>query len=61
MKIIPLSIPTPFYIGDVNVYLVKEDPLTLIDCGPKTDDAETALREKLRRVGVEFPTSKELF
>ena len=36
MKIIPLSIPTPFYVGDVNVYLIKEDPLTLIDVGPKT-------------------------
>lgn len=54
MKIIPLAIPTPFYVGDVNVYLIKEDPLTLIDVGPKTLEAATALREKLRRNGVEF-------
>ena len=54
MKIIPLSIPTPFYVGDVNVYLIKEDPLTLIDVGPKTKEAADALREKLRRNGVEF-------
>jgi glyoxylase-like metal-dependent hydrolase (beta-lactamase superfamily II) len=52
MKIIPLSIPTPFYVGDVNVYLVKEDPLTLIDVGPKTPEAAAALREKLKRNGV---------
>jgi glyoxylase-like metal-dependent hydrolase (beta-lactamase superfamily II) len=54
MKIIPLAIPTPFYVGDVNVYLIREDPLTLIDVGPKTPDAATALREKLAANGVQF-------
>ncbi len=54
MKIIPLSIPTPFYVGDVNVYLVREDPLTLIDVGPKTDAAALALRSKLAAHGVSF-------
>jgi glyoxylase-like metal-dependent hydrolase (beta-lactamase superfamily II) len=52
MQIIPLAIPTPFYVGDVNVYLIKEDPLTLIDVGPKTDDAYRTLVEKLGRHGV---------
>ncbi|MDQ2747766.1 MAG: MBL fold metallo-hydrolase [Acidobacteriota bacterium] len=60
MKIIPLSIPTPFYIGDVNVYLIKEDPLTLIDVGPKTVEAETVLREKLNRHGVKFSDIKRI-
>jgi glyoxylase-like metal-dependent hydrolase (beta-lactamase superfamily II) len=54
MKIIPLSIPTPFYVGDVNVFLIKEDPLTLIDVGPKTPEAARVLREKLSREGVKF-------
>lgn len=54
MNIIPLSIPTPFYVGDVNVYLVKDDPLTLIDVGPKTPEAAKALREKLGQHGVKF-------
>jgi glyoxylase-like metal-dependent hydrolase (beta-lactamase superfamily II) len=54
MKIIPLSIPTPFYVGDVNVYLIKEDPLTLIDVGPKTPQAAAVLREKLARNGVQL-------
>ena len=54
MKIVPLSIPTPFYVGDVNVYLIKEEPLTLIDVGPKTKEASKVLREKLRRNGVDF-------
>ena len=54
MQIVPIAIPTPFYVGDVNVYLIKEDPLTLIDVGPKTDDAYHALVEKLGRVGVKL-------
>ena len=54
MEIIPLSIPTPFYVGDVNVYLIKSDPVTLIDVGPKTPHALAALTEKLKRNGVSF-------
>lgn len=54
MNIIQLSIPTPFYVGDVNVYLIKEDPLTLIDVGPKTKEAADSLRERLGRHGVKF-------
>jgi glyoxylase-like metal-dependent hydrolase (beta-lactamase superfamily II) len=54
MKIIPLSIPTPFYVGDVNVYLIREDPLTLIDVGPKTKEATDTLRKKLAAHGVKF-------
>src|SRR5205085_2692699 len=52
MKIVPISLPTPFYIGAVNVYLIKEDPLTLIDTGPKTTDAIAALRTGLRQAGI---------
>ncbi len=54
MKIIPLAIPTPFYVGDVNVYLVKEEPLTLIDVGPKTKEASDVLRDKLRQNSVQI-------
>src|SRR6266576_4501673 len=52
MKIIPISLPTPFYIGPVNVYLIAEDPITLIDTGPKTKEANEALREGLRKARV---------
>lgn len=52
MHITSISVPTPFYIGPVNVYLIKEDPLTLIDTGPKTKEANEALREGLRRERV---------
>ncbi|HEY0547657.1 MAG TPA: MBL fold metallo-hydrolase [Pyrinomonadaceae bacterium] len=51
MKIVSISVPTPFYVGPVNCYLIAEDPLTLIDTGPKTREAAEALREGLRRAG----------
>ncbi len=51
MRIIPISLPTPFYIGPVNVYVIAEDPITLIDTGPKTKEAAAALREGLRLAG----------
>src|ERR671939_783818 len=49
MKIISISVPTPFYVGPVNCYLVAEDPVTLIDTGPKTKEALEALKEGLRK------------
>ncbi|MDQ1727890.1 MAG: hypothetical protein QOD33_15 [Pyrinomonadaceae bacterium] len=52
MKIIPISLPTPFYIGPVNVYLIAEDPVTLIDTGPKTKAANDALHEGLRQARI---------
>lgn len=60
MKIIPISIPTPFYVGDVNVYLIREDPVTLIDVGPKTDAAEEALRRSLAGHGIGFKDIKRI-
>jgi glyoxylase-like metal-dependent hydrolase (beta-lactamase superfamily II) len=51
MKIVSISVPTPFYVGPVNCYLIAEEPLTLIDTGPKTREAAEALREGLRRAG----------
>jgi len=52
MRIIPISLPTPFYIGPVNVYLIAEDPITLIDTGPKTKEAIDALHEGLRKARI---------
>jgi glyoxylase-like metal-dependent hydrolase (beta-lactamase superfamily II) len=51
MRIIPISVPTPFYVGPVNCYLIAEDPVTLIDTGPKMKEAAAALRDGLRRAG----------
>jgi glyoxylase-like metal-dependent hydrolase (beta-lactamase superfamily II) len=60
MLIIPISVPTPFYVGPVNVYLIREEPLTLIDTGPKTREALEALKEGLRRERVRVADIKRI-
>lgn len=51
MHILPLTIPTPFPVGPINIYLIREDPLTLVDTGPKTEEALDSLRTQLRAAG----------
>ncbi|MBL8187943.1 MAG: MBL fold metallo-hydrolase, partial [Acidobacteria bacterium] len=51
MRIEKLVIPTPFPVGPINIYLVVEDPLTLVDTGPKTEEALAALRQQLHQLG----------
>jgi glyoxylase-like metal-dependent hydrolase (beta-lactamase superfamily II) len=49
-----LPIPTPFLVGRVNCYLIEDDPLTLVDCGPNSgkalDELEQALAARGRTV-----------
>ncbi|GBC81516.1 putative metallo-hydrolase YflN [bacterium HR10] len=52
MRIHQLQIPTPFPVGPVNVTLLLEDPITLVDTGPQTEEAFAALRQQLRACGV---------
>jgi glyoxylase-like metal-dependent hydrolase (beta-lactamase superfamily II) len=42
-----LPIPTPFLVGRVNCYLIEDDPLTLVDCGPNSGKALDALERAL--------------
>lgn len=46
-KLVPISIPTPFIVGPVNVFIYRGEALTLIDTGPKTDEALEALESSL--------------
>ena len=52
MRIHKLIIPTPFPVGPINIYLVAEDPITLIDTGPKTDEAIAALNTQIKQFGL---------
>lgn len=47
-----LILPTPFSVGDVNVYLIKGERLTLVDAGIKTEEAWKALNEQLGELGL---------
>lgn len=42
-----LPIPTPFLVGRVNCYLIEDDPLTLVDCGPNSGKALDELERAL--------------
>jgi glyoxylase-like metal-dependent hydrolase (beta-lactamase superfamily II) len=42
-----LDIPTPFAVGRVNVYLIEDDPLTLVDAGPNSGSSLDELQRQL--------------
>ncbi|MBS2969530.1 MBL fold metallo-hydrolase [Metabacillus sp. KIGAM252] len=50
-SIITMPIPTPFPVGDINVYVYRGDSLTLIDAGPKTEEALDSLKMQLEKAG----------
>lgn len=53
-----IEMPTPYAVGPVNAYLVAADPLTLIDAGINTPQAQNALLLGLESAGF-FPQSIE--
>src|SRR5678815_1833588 len=50
-QIVAIPLPLP-HVRSVNAWLLRGDPVTLIDTGPRTDDALAALEEGLRREGL---------
>ncbi|MGP4061802.1 MBL fold metallo-hydrolase [Halobacillus sp. H74] len=46
-----ITLPTPFAVGDVHVYVLKGDRLTLVDAGVKTEEAWEALCAQLKMIG----------
>ena len=49
-----LAIPTPFAVGRVNLYLIDDDPLTLVDAGPNSGRSLDELEGQLRALGHEL-------
>jgi glyoxylase-like metal-dependent hydrolase (beta-lactamase superfamily II) len=60
MRIQRIIVPTPFKVGPVNVYLIEEDPLTIIDTGPHTDEAIRALKDGLSDLGHGMASIKRI-
>ena len=46
-----LAIPTPFAVGRVNVYLIDDDPLTLVDAGPNSGTSLDELQRGIASLG----------
>jgi glyoxylase-like metal-dependent hydrolase (beta-lactamase superfamily II) len=47
-----IRVPTPFRVGPVNCYLIDAGRLTLVDTGPRTDEALAALEAGVARTGA---------
>jgi glyoxylase-like metal-dependent hydrolase (beta-lactamase superfamily II) len=46
-----IPIPTPFAVGRVNVYLIEDEPLTLVDTGPNSATSFQELTSGLAALG----------
>ena len=46
-----LAIPTPFAVGRVNVYLIEDQPLTLVDAGPNSGTSFDELQRGVAGLG----------
>jgi len=60
MEILPLEIPTPFTIGSINAYLIIGDDITLVDTGPKTDNAWKSLVYQLNEKKIKIQDVKRI-
>ncbi len=61
MIINQITIPTPFLVGPVNIWLIKDGKNILIDCGPKTPEARIALEEALSKHNLTFSDIDEIW
>jgi glyoxylase-like metal-dependent hydrolase (beta-lactamase superfamily II) len=46
-----LAIPTPFAVGRVNVFLIEDEPLTLVDAGPNSGTSFDELQRGIAALG----------
>jgi glyoxylase-like metal-dependent hydrolase (beta-lactamase superfamily II) len=46
-----IQVPTPFAVGRVNVYLIEDEPLTLVDAGPNSATSFNELTNGLAALG----------
>ncbi len=58
--IVKVSVPTPFPVGDVNVYIIKREPLTLIDAGPLTEKAMAIIADSLSTLGHQIQDIEQI-
>jgi glyoxylase-like metal-dependent hydrolase (beta-lactamase superfamily II) len=56
-----MPISTPFAIGRVNCYLIDDDPLTLVDCGPNSGKALDELERALVAYGRRIEDLERIF
>ena len=58
--IFKISIPIPFEIQTVNIYLIKKEPITLIDTGMKLPETYRYLDNSLKEAGITWQHIKRV-
>jgi glyoxylase-like metal-dependent hydrolase (beta-lactamase superfamily II) len=53
-----MAIPTPFAVGRVNVYLIEDEPLTLVDTGPNSGTSLDELQRGIAALGYSLEDIK---
>lgn len=53
-RISRIELPTPFYVGPVNVWILRGDACVLVDAGIRTPEGRAAFLEGLRKAKVEL-------
>ncbi|WP_336881891.1 MBL fold metallo-hydrolase [Priestia koreensis] len=51
MDIHKIILPTPFAVGNVNIFLIQGERLTLVDAGVKTEEAWQAFQQQINGLG----------
>lgn len=55
-----IPIPTPYPIGDIYCYVIRDDPITVIDTGVNLPQTEEIWRTKLKELGLSFKDIKRI-
>lgn len=48
-----ITLPTPYAVGDVHSYIIKNDMITLIDAGVHTEEAWEAFNQQLKTLNLQ--------
>jgi glyoxylase-like metal-dependent hydrolase (beta-lactamase superfamily II) len=57
----PIRIPTPFAVGDVFSYLIKDEKIVLVDVGQYTDEAFNIITDQLKNFGLSVRDLDEIW
>jgi len=60
LSVYQIVIPTPYPVGPVNAYLIKNNPITLIEIGPDTPQASKVLLHMLELLGCRIEDIKRI-
>lgn len=60
-RVFPITVSTPFAVGSVYSYLIKDDKIVLVDCGQKTDIAFEQIKDGLKERDLKIEDIDEIW